>query len=228
MEDLTGSSYYSSGLYTPGTVMMQPAAYVRGMTKGLERAVSIFEHSPVTSLDRDGSAWRATTSKGSVTAEKVILATNGHVESFGYFSRRLVHIHLFASMTRALTEAEVSNLGGDARWRLTPSDPAGTTVRRISGTGGSRIIVRNRVEYTPSLETSEQRIAAFGRSQDQSCRARFPNLSGVEMEYRWGGRLCMSLNEAPAFGELEDGIYAACCQNGLGAAPGDTHGDVRS
>jgi len=32
------------------------------------------------------------------------------------------------------------------------------------------------------------------------------------------------LNEAPAFGELEDSIYAACCQNGLGAARGTLMG----
>ena len=44
------------------------------------------------------------------------------------------------------------------------------------------------------------------------------------MEYRWGGRLCLSRNDAPAFGELAPGLIAACCQNGLGVAKGTLAG----
>jgi glycine/D-amino acid oxidase-like deaminating enzyme len=49
-------------------------------------------------------------------------------------------------------------------------------------------------------------------------------LSDVEIEHRWGGRLCLSLNSVPAFGELEKGIYSAVCQNGLGAVKGTLSG----
>ena len=38
MFDLTGSRHYVSGLYTPGTVMLQPAGYIRGLGQGLRRA----------------------------------------------------------------------------------------------------------------------------------------------------------------------------------------------
>ena len=44
------------------------------------------------------------------------------------------------------------------------------------------------------------------------------------MEYRWGGRLCLSRNGVPAFGEIEKGLFAACCQNGLGASKGTLAG----
>jgi glycine/D-amino acid oxidase-like deaminating enzyme len=36
------------------------------------------------------------------------------------------------------------------------------------------------------------------------------------MEFSWSGRLCLSLNHVPAFGEIEDNLYSACCENGLG------------
>ena len=42
--------------------------------------------------------------------------------------------------------------------------------------------------------------------------------------YRWGGRLCLSLNSVPAFGELEEGVYSAVCQNGLGSVKGTLAG----
>lgn len=224
MRALTGSEYYIGGVFTPGAAMIQPAMFVRGIAAGIAGRVEIFENSPVTGLSRQGGAWRADSPSGSVTAPRVILAVNGHVESFGYFRRRLVHIHLYASMTRALTAEEVHRLGGAPRWGVTPSDPIGSTVRRISGTGGDRIVMRNRVTYDPGMETESGRLSVMGESHDRSVRKRFPQLDGVEMEYRWGGRLCLSLNDVPAFGEIDEGLFAACCQNGLGTTKGTASG----
>ncbi|SLN39366.1 Gamma-glutamylputrescine oxidoreductase [Roseovarius albus] len=224
MQEITGSSYYQSGLYTPGAAMIQPVKLVRGVAEGLKsNRVSIYENSPVVELSKNGD-WFAKTPKGSITAPKVIMATNGHANSFGYFPGRLLHVFLYGSMTRALTPDECARLGGQDRWALTPADPMGSTVRRISGTGGDRIIVRNRFTCDPSLKIPEARVEKMGRSHDKSFLARFPMLQGVEMEYRWGGRLCLSWNSVPALGEVEEGMFTACCQNGLGVAKGTLHG----
>jgi glycine/D-amino acid oxidase-like deaminating enzyme len=152
------------------------------------------------------------------------MAVNGHLESFGYFQRRLVHLHLYASMTRELTADEVRRLGGAPRWGVTPSDPMGSTVRRISGTGGNRIVIRNKVTYDPGMACDERRLETMGMRHDRSFADRFPQLKDVEMQYRWGGRLCLSLNDVPAFGEIDTGLYAACCQNGLGTTRGTAAG----
>lgn len=224
MHALTGSRYYRSGLYTPGTVMIQPALFVRGVAAGIaSNRVRLFEQSPVIALAR-GRDWTARTAKGSVTAPRVILGVNGHANSFGLFRGRLMHVHLYASMTRALTDAECRLLGGETRWGLTPADPMGSTVRRISGTGGERIIVRNRFSYDPSIQVSTARVARMARDHDRAFAARFPMLAGVAMDYRWGGRLCLSRNGVPALGEVEEGLFSACCQNGLGTAKGTLHG----
>src|SRR5690606_19419139 len=45
---------------------------------------------------------------------------------------------------------------------------------------------------------------------------RHPDLADIPFEYNWAGRLCLSLNKVPAFGEIEEGLYSACCDNGLG------------
>lgn len=225
MKALTGSDYYEGGLYTPGTAMIQPAMFVRGVAAGMvSNRVRLYEKSPVTSLERAGDTWRATTPKGSVEAPRAILAVNGHIESFGYFERRLVHVFTYASMTRALTAEEISKLGGEAFWSATPADPAGTTVRRVSGVGGDRIVVRNRFTYDPSLEIDDAKLARVTTTHDGSFAARFPMLRGVGMEYRWAGRLCLARNGAAAFGEIDEGLFAACCQNGLGTAKGTVSG----
>ncbi len=225
MQEITGTTYYQGGLFTPHAAMIQPAMYVRGVANGLRsNRVTIHEQSPVTALTRDGDVWRAETPNGAITAPKVILAVNGHAESFGHFQRRLMHVFTYASMTRAMTVEEVTRLGGLPIWGATPADPMGTTVRRISGAGGDRIVIRNRFTYDPSMEVSDQRIASVGRDHDKAFAARFPMLKGVGMEYRWGGRLCLSRNDAPAFGEVDRGLFSACCQNGLGTAKGTLAG----
>ena len=225
MQALTGTDYYRGGLFTPGAAMIQPALFVRGLARGLaSNRTTIWENSPVVALDPGPGGWTARTPKGAVTAPKVVLAVNGHAESFGFFRRRLVHVFTFASMTRALTACEVAALGGRPVWACTPADPMGTTVRRIAGTGGNRIVVRNRFTYDPSMQVDDARIAAVACDHDRAFCARFPMLAGVGMEYRWGGRLCLSRNDVPAFGEIANGLFAACCCNGLGTARGTLAG----
>lgn len=224
MREMTGTDYYRSGLFTPGTVMLQPAGYIRGLAGGLGDRLAIHETSPVTRIVRDGNRWRVDTPLASVSTARVILANNGHVESFGFFARRLMHVFTYASMTGPLNEDQVAALGGRPKWGITPADPMGSTIRRISGTGGDRIVVRFRFTYDPSMEVGDSRIAAAGRLHDRKFADRFPMLKGVQMEFRWAGLLCLSWNGVPAFGKVEEGIFSACCQNGLGTAKGTLSG----
>lgn len=226
MREITGTDYYQNGLFTPGTAMIQPALFVRGIAAGLRsNRVTVHENSPVTSLTREGD-WSATTPKGKVTAPRVIMAVNGHLNSFGYLRGRLMHVFTYASMTRALNPAEVARLGGEPLWGLTPADPMGTTVRRITGMGGKRIIIRNRFTFDPTMEVGDTRIAQVARDHDRAFAARFPMLAGMSMEYRWGGRLCISRNNVQVIGELDPGLFSACCQNGLGTAKGTLAGGL--
>ncbi len=223
MKKLTGSSFYQSGIYTPGTAMLQPALYMRGLAHGVGKKISIFENSPVISLAKANGNWIAKTLKGSVSAPKTILATNGHIESFGHFKRRLVHIILYASMTSALNQGE-ADVTGEKIWGITPSDPAATTMRKICGIGGTRIITRNKMSYAPSLKITDATLADMAKQHVISFNKRYPDLSHIEQEYVWSGRLCLSRNSVSAFGEIEQGLYSACCQNGLGAARGTLSG----
>ena len=224
MRELTGIGFYRDGVFTPGAAMVQPALFIRGLATGLEGKATIHEMSPVLSLGRETGDWVAATPGGTVTAPRVILAVNGHAESFGFLRRRLMHVFTYASMTRRLTEEETRRLGGAANWGVLPADPMGTTVRRIAGSGGHRIIIRNRFTFDPTMEISEARLRRIARSHDRSFRERFPMLDGVTMDYRWGGRLCLSWNGVPAFGEAEPGLFLACCQNGLGTTRGTLAG----
>lgn len=217
MRKICGSNYYKGGLYTPGAVLIQPADYVRGLAAGLSTKIDIYEKSPVISLSRDGGSWRAQSSKGSVTAPKVILGVNGHITDFGHFDRRLIHIFAYASMTTAFPDEQpFTDYSGRGRWALLPADAMGATVRKITSDGQSRIVLRTRYTYDTKVELSSRRMNAMAREHRRSFDARFPHLHDLGFEYTWAGRLCLSRNHAPAFGEIDDGLFSACCENGLG------------
>lgn len=220
MFDLTGSHHYVSGLYTPGTVMLQPAGFVRGFGEGLRKSgVMVCENTAVISINGDGKGWTVTTEKGRVSAGKVILANNGHLESFGIAANRLMHVFLYASMTVDLPAETLKTLGGQSRWGITPSDPMGTTMRRIDGPlGGNRIVTRTCASFLPGMEPSDaalQRTAAVHRSKFAD---RFPALAGVRQEFTWAGHLCLTRNGVSIARELEPGLFAATVCNGLGTA----------
>ncbi len=224
MQALTGSPHYTSGLFAPGTVMIQPAAYVRALSAYLAGQIGVFENSPVTGFSKKGSGWEVETEKAHVSTGRIILANNGHIESFGFYQRRLMHICLYASMTEPLSEAQIAKLGGQPRWSVTPADPMGTSVRRVSGSYGDRILIRTCSSFHPEIQSSDSHLKRAGRVHDRRFQERFPNLPDVGMEHRWAGMLCLSRNGSAAFGEVDQGVFAACCQNGLGIARGTLQG----
>ena len=217
MREITGSSYYLGGLRTPGAVMIQPADYIRGLAAGLGSRIDVFEHSPVVELTREGSSWKARTDRGSVAAPKVILAVNGHIQDFGHFTGRLLHIFTYASMTAGFRQDGADGRAtGAENWGLLPADPMGATVRKVTNDGLSRIVIRTRFTCDQRLQVSQARVARIAQEQRRSLDARFPGLADVPFEFSWAGALCLSRNHVPAFGEIEDNLFSACCENGLG------------
>ena len=226
MREITGSAYYRGGLFTPGTAMLQPAGYVQGLAAGLERAgLRIHENAPVLRIESRAQGWLLTTAQGSLRAQRVIMANNGHLESFGFKRGRLMHIMLNACMTEELPADAIRALGGHDCWGATPADPMGTTVRRIGpAQGGNRIVIRQGGYYRPDMQTSAADLARVTRIMRRKFDARFPALAGIRFEHAWSGHLCLAKNAVSVMRELEPGLYAACVQNGLGSARGTLTG----
>jgi glycine/D-amino acid oxidase-like deaminating enzyme len=78
------------------------------------------------------------------------------------------------------------------------------------------VVVRTRFTFEPGMQVSEAKVGKIAGEQRGSFVARFPDLADLPFEYSWAGRLCLSLNHVPAFGEVEENLFSACCENGLG------------
>jgi glycine/D-amino acid oxidase-like deaminating enzyme len=218
--EVIGSDYYLGGIRTPGCLLIQPAGYIRGVADGLGDNIKVYENSPALKI-QTGSNPKVTTPSGEIDTRNIIITTNGHLQSFGLYSRQLMHIFLYASMTQVMSGSQRIALGGEEEWGVTPAKPLGTTVRR---TREGRIIIRNHITYNPTLECSARQIEKAAKRHRTSFENRFPMLGNMEMQYRWAGQLCLSRNSVPVFGEVEKGLYVACCQNGLGVSKGTLAG----
>ncbi|MGH6718394.1 MAG: NAD(P)/FAD-dependent oxidoreductase [Alphaproteobacteria bacterium] len=215
-----GARYYTRAVHTPGCVLMQPAALVRGLARAMPANVDVFEDSPVVAVDY-GATVRAETPRGSVTAPRLILCSEAFTPAFGFLADRLFPMYTFASLTRPLDAAEVKALSGEGDWGVIPATLGGTTLRY---TQDRRILVRNVVKYVPDLIVGDGALARIRAHHVRSLRARFPMLPGVGFDYTWGGSLCMSKNKGTMFGRLADNVFGALCQNGVGVTKGTAAG----
>ncbi|MER8841363.1 FAD-binding oxidoreductase [Mesorhizobium sp. M0913] len=213
IEDVTGTRSFKSGLFTPGAVMVQPAAVVRAIADLFPEPVRLFERTPALSIETSSSGCTVKTPKGVVRAARVILATNGHAESFGFGSGELLHVFTYASLTEPFPP---SALGGSRKWGATPAAPMGTTIRRINGTDGDRLLIRSRYTYNPKIEVSAGSIKSASDLHDRKFADRFPEHRHLKMQYRWAGAMALTRNSVPLFGQVGPSIFAACACNGIG------------
>ncbi|EJX1244798.1 FAD-binding oxidoreductase [Vibrio alginolyticus] len=220
-----GTNYYSRAIYTPGGYLMQPAALVRGLGESLPENVEVLENSPIRKLSKENGCWVLHGDSGSVETPELLLGTSIFTREFGYLKNRLLPVMTFASWTRPLTDAEMQRYGGELNWGLTPADHAGTTLRM---TADRRILIRNTYKHVPKYGSSmNDKVREQIRDDHrQVFLARYPELADVPCTHTWGGVYAISRNFTNFFGQLDEGVYASACDNGVGAAWGTISGTL--
>ena len=221
LADVIATDYYAAALFTPGGVLVNPAALSRGLADTLPPNVTLYETTPVIDF-APGAPTRLTTPHGRVNARKVVLAVNGFADRFGFFKHRLLSFAAHASLTRPLTEDEQRRLGGKAHWGLTPANAfSGITMRR---TVDNRILVRQNVRFRPGLRASDEERRHVAKGHKRLFDRRYPNLPDVTIGHTWTGYICLSRNSAPGFGEAAPNVFVSVCQNAVGMTKGTIGG----
>lgn len=216
-----GTKHFLRAIYTPGCVLMNPAALVRGLADNLPDNVTLYENSPVISVEyQNGVIVEAR--EGSVRAPKMILAANGFSDQFGFAQGKFVHLALAASLTRPLTADEQSAYDVKKPWGLTPANGFGGITMRY--TNDKRILIRQDIKVAMGRKFPTAKTARLGQQHKQLFDARFPMLPDVTMENSWAGLICMSQNGAPMFGKVASNVWMAACQNGIGVTKGTMSG----
>lgn len=218
-----GTPVYDAAVYTPGTVLLNPAALVRGLADALPPQVELFERTPVVDIV-DGPTAILTTPGGRIEASRVLIATNAYAPAAGAFAGRILPFIAFASLTRPLTGSERRDLGGRPGWGITPVTAyLSPTIQR---TGDQRILFRDGILFRPGCGTSAAELSRFRARHIARFRQRFPMLDGVSLEYTWGGLLAMSANQHSGFGRCGQSIWAVAGHQGVGITRGTIAGEL--
>ncbi|MFK7944119.1 MAG: NAD(P)/FAD-dependent oxidoreductase [Paracoccaceae bacterium] len=217
-----GTSHYKHAIYTPGNVLLNPAALTRGLADTLPENVAVHENTPVASIDYRNGVQVTTSTGGAVRAPRMILAANGFSDQFGLMQNKFVHFETHASLTRPLTDEEMEIYGVTEPWGVTPINAAGGITQRF--TNDRRLLIRNQMGINTGRSVTKSRQADVARIHKKKFDEYFPNLPDVTMEHTWTGFICLSRNGAPAWGKIASNVWLAACQNAVGVTKGTISG----
>lgn len=200
---------YPAALWESEAGHLHPLNYTLGLARAAQRAgVSLHQYSPVTEINyRDPAT--VTTERGRVVADHVVLATNAYGDRLvPKMSGRIMRAANYMIATEPMSAEQASlvlprnDALSDANFVL--------DYYRLSA--DRRLIYGGQVSYDGKPPRHlDQRI-------DAKIRRLFPVLDNIDIEYRWGGDVAITLNRAPDFGRLADNIYYAQGYSGHGMA----------
>ena len=217
-----GTSFYSTGLYTIGGVLLHPGKLVRAMVNALPNNVILYENSTLKKWENKKNVIYCKFENATITTRKIIFCTNGFLKSLGIKTNYNFPLTLTASMTRPLNENEFKSIKEPKEWGVLPVKPMGATVRM---TKDRRILIRNTAEVynpfkMPNIELKKRSI-----NQKIGIKKRFPSLPDDIIESSWSGIVSRTRNSSQIFEKINNNIYVAGCYNGSGIGVGTLFGE---
>ena len=215
------SPAFGEGLLMPRAATIQPARLARGLRRVLlERGVRIHEGTRVERLESEAGGVRLTTRRGSVRAERAVLAVNAWAAGWPGFRTRVLAWGSYMILTEPIPErlAELGWTGGEAiaDSRFTISYFRTTRDGRIAfgaGVGAAGFDGRIGPVFTHDHHAIGRVVANF--------RHLFPMLADVRIDDAWGGPIDITADRFPEIGSREGGrvLYAhGFAGNGVGPA----------
>jgi len=211
--DQAGTDGYVAGLLLNGAASMHPAKFLEGLIcDAHDRGAQFAARTRVTGLEqRPSGGVVVSTSRGTVIARHVFVATDGYTAGLlPFLRRRVIPIDSFILATERLSP--------ELQERVSPSGHLCLETKnflcywRLSTEG--RLVFGGRASFAP---TSVERASAW---LQQQLRRIYPFLDGVEVEAVWGGKTGFSYDQLPHIGREGDVTYAVTfCGGGVALAP---------
>ena len=206
----TGTGRYQAAMLDRRGGQLNPLGYARGLAQAaMQRGVAVHGDSKVLRARKTAAGWRLETPNGSVTAEKLILATNGYTDNLWPGLRRSV-VPLFSAIaaTEPLSDAVVESIM-----------PTRSSLYEI---GSITVYYR----FDP-----DNRLLMGGRSVQRDVTAPdalhyltnyavrlWPSLRGVRWTHGWSGQLAYTPDHYPHIHEPDENVLVCLGYNGRGVA----------
>jgi glycine/D-amino acid oxidase-like deaminating enzyme len=222
LDTLGMSGPFKGGLTIPVGFALNPRKYIAGLVRAVRGfGGRIHGHSPVTSISEDGNGIKVGTARATISARRLILATNGYSSDSlpPWMAGRYMPAQSNVLVTRPLTQTELDAAGWTSRqmaydtrnllhyFRLMPDN------RFLFGMRGGLLA-------SPAAEAG---ITARARRHFETM---FPAWRDVDTPHGWSGMVCFSANRVPYCGPIPDlpGAFAGFAYHGNGVAMGSYTG----
>lgn len=197
------SPLYQGAVSVPDNGIVNPIKLIDKLLRTVQqRGVRLYESSRVHKLD----GTRLQTEHGSLDAQVVLLATDAYSHHLvPGLARRFIPLYDYILTSEPLTASQLGSIGWAGRqgvtdgrtffnyYRLTADN------RILFGTSEAHYFGNNRVD--PGCDHSEAHYLALR----QSFFRHFPQLSGLEFPYAWGGPIASTTRLTPFFGSRANG-----------------------
>ena len=207
-----GTDAYYGGVVFTRHASLHPAKYHRGLlAQALNAGTQIVGDCKVQDVLKLDKGYCLTTSKGTILARDVIIATNGYTsELTPWLQRRVIPIGSYVIATEPLPAELMDKLFPSNR---IASDTCKVVYYYRPSTDRKRIIFGGRVSAN---ETNPQ--VSGPRLYKDMCRI-FPELRDYKITHSWCGTVAYTFDEMPHTGTHEGMHYALgyCC-SGVGMA----------
>jgi len=196
-----GSDAYHGGLLVELSGALHPGKFYAGLLNAaLGAGVEVHEHTPLLDIRRTPSGQTVIlTPDGTMLAGRVLVATNGYTgQAFPELRRRIIPIGSFIVVTEPLQDDVVESLSPHGRsffdtrnflnyWRLLPD---------------GRLLFGGRSSFAPTG------IREAGEILYHRVTSIHPEVSGVGIDYAWGGTVGFTFDRLPHTGRFGNVTYA--------------------
>lgn len=202
------SPCYFGGLIFEAHCGLHPAKFHRGLLRAvLRRGVPVVAEAGVQVLDRDGAGFVARTARGTIRADKVVLATNGYTSAaFRRYMARVFPLPSFIIATEPLPAGLARQLAPGGRMMV--ETRARHSYFRLSP-DGTRVLFGGRASMVQlDLQKAARRLRAT------MCEI-WPELRDVALSHVWTGNTGYSFGHMPHVGD-DRGLHHAMGFSGSG------------
>ena len=215
---LVGSPIYHGGWIDRRAGSVQPLSYSRGLARVAQKAGALVcGGSRVIALARDGARWKVTTAHGpTVSAERVLLATNGYTDALWPRLRQtVIAANSFQVATRRLPDKLLR--------MVLPEGHVASDTRRLLlyyRCHHGRLIMGGRGPFREPAGPPDY------RHLERVIGLLFPQLKGTRCEFYWTGRVALTRDHVPHVHQPAPGLTVFLGYNGRGVAMATTLGTL--
>jgi glycine/D-amino acid oxidase-like deaminating enzyme len=205
-----GSDAYFGALAVEGSALLHPGRYFAGLAEAAARAgADLHEGVRARSIRREpDGTFRVDTSRGTVQANDVFVATNGYTDSVvPSLRRRIIPIGSYIIASEPLP--------ADLAHELSPKGRAFFDTKNFlyywHVSADRRMIFGGRASFLPTTIDRTAEILWRGLLEVH------PQMADHRIEYAWGGNVGFTFDRMPHVGRTGDGVAYAmgCCGTGV-------------